>query len=145
MFPFPVAFSDHTPGWEMDIAALALGVSMVEKTITLDRTTPSVEHMFSLEGKELSQFVRSIRDVEIALGNPRRVLSEVELKRREAVRRSAFLRNEKRAGDVIVVSDIEFRRPGSGIQPPALQDLIGKRVATDCAAGTMLRWQDLIS
>ncbi len=144
MFPFPVAFSDHTPGWEMDIAARALGASMVEKTITLDRTIPSVEHMFSLEGEQLGQFVRSIRELETALGNPRRVLSPTEMKRRDSIRRSAFLRHAKRAGDMIADGDIEFRRPGTGIQPSALNSLVGKRVSKDVMAGTMLRWQDII-
>lgn len=143
MFPFPVAFSDHTPGWEMDIAALALGASLVEKTITLDRTTPSVEHMFSLEGAELAAFVRSLRDVEIALGRPRRVLSETELKRRDMIRRSAFLRADKRSGDRLTIADVEFRRPGTGIPPSAAGGLIGRKLVKDLAAGTMLRWQDV--
>lgn len=143
MFPFAVAFSDHTPGWEMDIAAVALGASLIEKTITLDRTTPSVEHMFSLEGGQLAEFVRALRDVETALGGPRRVLSETELKRREAVRRSAFLRGAKKAGETLELDDVEFRRPGSGIQPPFLDRLLGMRMARDLAPGSMLHWQDL--
>ena len=53
-FSYPVAFSDHTPGWDMDIAALALGANLVEKTITHDRLTRSVEHIFSIESVEIS-------------------------------------------------------------------------------------------
>lgn len=68
MFGVPVAYSDHTPGWIMDVAAVSIGANMVEKTITLDRATPSVEHIFSLEGKELVEFVNAIREVESAMG-----------------------------------------------------------------------------
>lgn len=143
MFPFPVAFSDHTPGWEMDIAALALGANLVEKTITLDRTTPSVEHMFSLEGSELGVFVKSLRDVEIALGKARRELSDAERKRRDLIRRSAFLRVAKRSGEPLTESDVEFRRPGTGIPPTSASELIGKKLVADLAAGAMLRWQDV--
>jgi sialic acid synthase SpsE len=76
VFGFPVAFSDHTPGFEMDIAAVAMGANMIEKTITLDRTTPSVEHMFSLEPHEMARFVHTIREVEAAMQGRRRVMDD---------------------------------------------------------------------
>ena len=81
MFPYPVAYSDHTPGWDMDIAAVAIGANLVEKTITEDKTTRSVEHIMSLEPGEMKTFVKVIRDLEIAMGSNRRVLHEEELKR----------------------------------------------------------------
>ncbi len=93
MFPFPIAFSDHTPGWEMDIAAVALGAKLVEKTITEDRLTRSVEHIMSLEPNDMKEFVTSIRDIEKALGNKRRYLSNEEHQKRRAIRRSIFLKN----------------------------------------------------
>lgn len=143
MFQFPIAYSDHTPGWEMDIAAVALGANLVEKTITLDRTTRSVEHLFSLEGSELGEFVKAMQDVETALGQPRRTLQPAEIDRRNAVRRSAFLRQFKRAGERLIESDIEFRRPGSGIPPTELDRIVGKRLRADMPAGAMLSWQGL--
>jgi len=142
MFPFPVAFSDHTPGWDMDIAALALGANMVEKTITKDRTTPSVEHVFSLEGDQLSAFIHALRDVETALGQTRRMLSPIELERRNKVRRSMFSKRSMRAGDVVKEADIEFRRPGTGLQPDFLGSVISRQLATDVQAGHMFSWQD---
>jgi N,N'-diacetyllegionaminate synthase len=142
MFPFPVAFSDHTPGWDMDIAALAVGASMVEKTITKDRTTASVEHSFSLEGGQLPVFIQTLRDVETALGQPRRVLSDVEMERRTKYRRSMFAKNDLRAGDVLSEKGIEFRRPGTGLQPDFLDGVLGKRLIADISAGHMFTWQD---
>jgi sialic acid synthase SpsE len=143
MFPFPVAFSDHTPGWDMDIAALSLGASMVEKTITMDRTTPSVEHIFSLEGKQLPDFIRVLRDVETALGQPRRILSEVELERRKKYRRSMFAKRDLHVGETLSERDIEYRRPGTGLQPDFLDSIVGKLLIVDVAAGQMFTWQYL--
>lgn len=75
MFDYPVAFSDHNPGAAMDIAAAALGVNMLEKTITLDKTIKSPEHIMSLEPDEVLNFVQTIRNVETALGTKRRFMS----------------------------------------------------------------------
>ena len=74
MFPFPIAFSDHSPGSDMDVAAVALGVDLVEKTLTEDRTTPSIEHIMSIEPHEAAAFVKLMRDVQKAMGQPRRIL-----------------------------------------------------------------------
>ena len=142
MFPFPIAFSDHTPGWDMDIAAMALGAKLVEKTITKDRTTPSVEHIFSLEGVELANFIRAIRDVETAFGDPRRVLSQKELEQRKKFRRSMFAKRNLSAGEVLSQNDIEFRRPGTGLQPDFLEGVLNKRLSADVFAGHMFGWQD---
>src|SRR5437588_1146257 len=120
MFPYPAAFSDHSPGWDMDIAALCLGANMLEKTISLDRTTPSVEHIMSLEGTEIPGFVRAIRDLEAAFGSPRRVMQEAEIRKRDLVRRSIFLKRAMRAGETLSAEDLDYRRPGTGIAPSDL-------------------------
>jgi N,N'-diacetyllegionaminate synthase len=138
MFGVPVAYSDHTPGWEMDVAAVALGANLVEKTITLDRTVRSPEHIFSLEPQDAKAFIGTIRDVETALGEPRRILSPAELEKRKLIRRSAFLRTQKQAGEAIVEADVEYRRPGTGLWPAAFSLFEGRLASRDLAAGTML-------
>lgn len=143
MFPYPVAFSDHSPGWDMDIAAVSLGANMVEKTITLDRTTPSVEHIMSLEGDDIRRFVGVIRDLEAAFGSPRRVMHEAELRRRDMVRRSAFLARDVAAGARIRAADIEFRRPGTGIPPSEAARVLGRVLAVAKREGEMLHYEDL--
>lgn len=142
MFGLPTAFSDHTPGWEMDIAALALGADMIEKTITLDRTTRSVEHCFSLEKAEMPKFVRAMRELEIALGSPRRIMSDAERIKRLGARRSCFIKTKVNIGDIISESLLDFRRPGSGIPPNELPNLIGKKLRVEKEAGTKLEWKD---
>ncbi len=143
IFPYPVAFSDHTPGWEMDIAAVALGAHLIEKTITLDRTQRSAEHMMSLEPPEMAGFVRIIREVEIALGTERRLLSPEEREKREGVRRSAYLVRDVRQGEKVQRADFEFRRPGYGIKPHEYENIIGLTYARDLQRGHMLGYGDL--
>jgi N,N'-diacetyllegionaminate synthase len=143
LFPdFPIAYSDHTPGWEMDVAAVALGANLVEKTITTDRATRSVEHIFSLEPDDMKRFIRTIRDVETAMGLPRRVLHPEEREKRKNYRRSAFLSRSVKKGDRIAVDAIEFRRPGHGITPNLFESMSGMRYAHDLETGHMLTLAD---
>jgi N,N'-diacetyllegionaminate synthase len=143
MFGLPVAYSDHTPGWEMDIAAIALGANMVEKTITEDRTTRSVEHIFSLEPADMARFVRIVRDVEAAMGLTRRILAPEEKKKRDNYRRSIFLAAPVRAGSRVADAKIEFRRPGHGYGPERYEELSGRIFRKDLPAGHMVALDDL--
>jgi sialic acid synthase SpsE len=144
MFPgFPIAYSDHTPGWEMDIAAVARGANLVEKTITIDRTTRSIEHLFSLEPHEMRNFVKTIRDVEKGLGKTRRVLHPEEIKIRLRGRRSAFLKYSVALGKTLSIEDIEFRRPGYGIAPNMIEQLPKLKYVRDLDAGHRLSFSDL--
>lgn len=143
MFQLPIAYSDHTPGWEMDVAAVALGANLVEKTITLDRTIRSPEHLFSLEPQDMSRFVTIIREVEIALGVPRRIMTPVERQKSLAVRRSCFYAQNLPKGTVLTEAMIEYRRPGFGIPPHEFERVIGCAVQRDCATGELIDWSDL--
>jgi sialic acid synthase SpsE len=143
MFGLPIAYSDHTPGWDMDIAAIALGADMVEKTITHDRTTRSVEHMFSLEPADMAAFVRAVRDLETALGGTRKRLSETELRNRVAIRRSAHLKRAVAKGELLEDTVIEFRRPGHGIGPHEIEMFLGAAFSRDMRQGEIVRATDL--
>jgi sialic acid synthase SpsE len=144
MFPFPIAFSDHSTGWEMDIAALALGANMLEKTITEDRCTRSVEHIFSLEPDEASEFVKSIRCIETAFGNRRRILHADERQSRLKVRRSVYLKQDVRQGDRLTEELVEFRRPGIGMSPDRFESVVGQRFAKDLTADHLVLANDLL-
>ena len=118
MFPsYPIAYSDHTPDADMDIAAVALGANLVEKTITFDRCTPSVEHIFSLEPDEMTSFIQRLRSLELAMGLSERKLSEVQIQKRKLLRRSPYLVSAAQAGDSLNDLSIEFRRPQIGMSP----------------------------
>jgi sialic acid synthase SpsE len=127
----------------MDVAAVALGANLVEKTITEDRTTRGVEHSMSIEPPEMTKFVEQIRYLEVAMGDNRRSLSSQEIEKRTAVRRSVFMRSHGLKGQKVSDCDIEFRRPGYGI-PPSDFDRIEDAVLTcDVSAGEMLNWSDI--
>jgi N,N'-diacetyllegionaminate synthase len=144
VFGCPVAFSDHSVGWDMDIAAVAVGANMVEKTITEDRTTRSVEHVMSLEPQDMKQFVQIIRNLEIALGNSRRVLTDNEKVKRDAIRRSIHVSRDLPEGHVLTEADIDYRRPGTGIPPNNLNLILGKPLKHPLDAGVRIHLEDLI-
>ncbi len=143
MFPHPIAFSDHSPGWVMDVAAVALGADLVEKTITEDRTTRSIEHMFSLDPPDMAAFVETVRQVEAALGSPRRVLHPEERQRRRAIRRSAHLEAPVKTGQRLDEAQLLFRRPGFGVGPDEVESLGERRFRRDLPAGHVLTVGDL--
>lgn len=143
LFGCPVAFSDHSPGWDMDIAAVAVGANMLEKTITEDRTTRSVEHIMSIEPADMARFVEVIREVEIALGAKRRVFTEEERRKRNGVRRSIHLAQALPAGHVLTEADIDYRRPGTGISPDRLGEVLGRALALPLEQGKQLSLGDL--
>lgn len=141
MFPhYAIAFSDHSPGGDMDIAAVALGADMVEKTITLDRTIKSCEHSFSLEKKAANQFVESIRAVEVALGAPRRTIPADIQEKRRIGRRSPYSIKSLSAGTVIQAEDFDFKRPGFGITSEEFQYFIGKILKKDLSDNERLTY-----
>ena len=143
LFECPVAYSDHSPGCDMDIAALAIGADMIEKTITEDRTARSVEHIMSLEPLEMGQFVKTIRELEVALGGARRILSDVERKKRDALRRSLHIVDNLPAGHMLTEADIDYRRPGFGIPPDKIVEVLSKVLNREMSAGQVLNWSDL--
>lgn len=140
-FPqYPIAYSDHTPEADMDIAAVALGASLIEKTITFDRCTPSVEHIFSLEPADMRSFIQRIRDVELALGTASRVLTSEQKDKRSRIRRGAYLVKDVSAGDQVSLDDLMFMRPCNGLAPDVLDQLIinGCCYAEDLKSGSQL-------
>ncbi|HDH08783.1 MAG TPA: N-acetylneuraminate synthase [Gammaproteobacteria bacterium] len=143
MFNYPVAFSDHTPGWEMDVAAIALGANLVEKTITEDRMTRSVEHIMSIEPVEMKSFIQTIRELEVALGSNRRIMSNEEKKNILAIRRSVFLKQDVKKGQLLKDAIVEFRRPGYGIPPDRYEELLEFSFTQDLKTGHQLVLKDL--
>lgn len=138
MFPYPIAFSDHTPGSTIDIAAVALGVNILEKTITLDRCIRSPEHIMSLEPHEARSFIQTIRDVETALGSPRRIMTATERALPPVARRSVIAARDIEAGELLTQDMLDYARPGDGLPPHLDYLILGKRCRTDHAQGERL-------
>jgi len=142
MFGCPVAFSDHTPGWEMDIAAISLGADMVEKTITLDRTTRGPEHQFSLEPADMKSFVSSVRRLESALGGGRKTWTEKGRSLALKVRRSIVLAESVKKGDALTPELLDYARPGTGLSPDLVEEVVGRSCLKDLEQGHILDWGD---
>ncbi|RVU36763.1 N-acetylneuraminate synthase [Hwanghaeella grinnelliae] len=140
---YPVAFSDHSPGWDMDVAAVALGANLVEKTITKDRMTRSIEHIFSLEPQDMAAFVQLMRDLPTALGSSRRIMQPVELEKREIARRSTYLAEDTPAGRKLKDCALDYRRPGGGLAPDQAEALGEQSLRTDLPAGHKVMPGDL--
>jgi sialic acid synthase SpsE len=144
MFNCPAAYSDHSPGFDMDIAAVALGANLVEKTITEDRTTRSVEHIMSLEPQDMKAFIQTIRDVEVAMGQTRRVLHDHEKKSRLNIRRSTILKEPIKQGQCLRDAQVVFKRPGYGIAPDQYETMLDHVFTKDLPASHVLSSHDLI-
>jgi len=138
-----VGYSDHTPGDETALAAVALGACVVEKHLTLDRSLPGPDHAASVEPSELKRLVDSIRVVERALGSGVKEPSDSELATRDAVRRSLTAARALPAGTVLTEDALVAVRPGTGIPPNCRGELVGRTLTRAVAEGEQLAWEDV--
>jgi N-acetylneuraminate synthase/N,N'-diacetyllegionaminate synthase len=139
----PVGFSDHTKGQAVAIAAVALGAAAIERHFTLDRNLPGPDHRASLEPAELTAMVRDIRLTEAALGHGRKVPQPSELENRAIVRKSIAAARDLAAGAVLQAADVVMLRPGTGLAPAVLPQLLGRTVRVAVASGTLMSWEML--
>ena len=142
-FKYPIAFSDHSPGYDTDIAALAIGSNMLEKTITEDVTYPSVEHMLSIEKNEMKKFVSTVRFIEDAMGLYQRSLTKEEINKRDKIRRSLFLHRDVKKGEVLKKVPHFFARPGDGITPELFNKFKNFKFKKDLVKNTKIKSRDL--
>jgi N,N'-diacetyllegionaminate synthase len=142
-FGVNVGYSDHTQGIEVPLAAVALGAKIIEKHFTLDKRLPGPDHKASLEPAELMWLVKSIRNIETALGRPEKVVTASEFKNLVVARKSIFLSKELKKGDTIKLKDLVMKRPGSGISPMKIETVIGKELLIDVEADTLLQYHFL--
>jgi N,N'-diacetyllegionaminate synthase len=130
-FGVSVGYSDHTTGIAISIAAAALGATVIEKHFTLDRALPGPDHKASLEPDELVALVKSIRNIEIALGDGSKVPSNGENKNKLIARKSIVARQDIRSGDSFTIDNLTTKRPGTGISPMKWHEILGKTATRD--------------
>lgn len=131
VFKLPVGFSDHTSGIAIAIAAAARGAVIIEKHFTLDRNLPGPDHKASLEPEGLGSMVRSIREVEVALGDGVKQPTASELKNLSVVRKSLVAKSGVKAGEVFTAENLDAKRPGGGVSPMEYWDLLGRKAMRD--------------
>lgn len=139
----PVGMSDHTMGWEVAIAAVALGARVLEKHLTLSRGLPGPDHQSSLESAEFTVMMEQIRRVESALGNGVKRPMPSELDTRSVARKSLVTVRALAQGERLSEADIVIKRPGTGIEPHWLKEVIGREIERAVAADEPLSWSDL--
>ena len=126
-FDINVGYSDHTEGIEVSIAAAAMGAEIIEKHITLDKNMPGPDHKASLEPKEFIDMVRSIRNIEIAIGTGIKKPSQSELANIKVARKSIVAANDINIGDEFTFNNLCIKRPGDGLPPNMMKYLIGTK------------------
>ena len=136
-FGVKVGLSDHTVGHEVALAAVALGASMVEKHFILDRSIGGPDAAFSMEKEEFAAMVRAIRHVEKALGSVTYPTDPATIPGR-AFSRSLYIAQDMKAGEVFTPRNVRSVRPGYGMHPKYLPEVLGRRIARDAQAGERL-------
>ena len=126
-----VGYSDHTLGITVPIAAVALGAEVLEKHFTLDKSVPGPDHKASLEPCELKAMVDAIRDIEAALGSPRKEVSPSERDNVAVARKSIVAAVPIKAGDRFTPGNITAKRPGRGLSPMLWDKVIGAKAKRD--------------
>ena len=137
-FNVPVGFSDHTLGIDISLAAVALGASILEKHFTLDPTLPGPDHRSSLSPGELNRMISGIRTVEAALGDGIKRPTPLEMNTRDVARRSLTAAHPLSAGNEIAPADIAIRRPGTGLPPAMLTEILGRHLRVDVPDGALI-------
>lgn len=124
-------YSDHTQGIEVPIAAVAMGATIIEKHFTLDKNMEGPDHKASLEPNELKQMVKSIRNIERAIGSDVKKPSQSEQNNRLVARKSIVAATNIKKGEILTPENLTVKRPGTGISPMKWYDVIGQAAVRD--------------
>ena len=143
-FNVDVGYSDHTLGIEASIAAVALGATIIEKHFTIDRQMAGPDHKASIEPLELKQLVTCIRNIEKGLGNGDKKPTISEMKNITVARKSLHTVLSIKEGEILTPNMLTSKRPGNGISPMKIDEIIGKKVNKTLPADYLLSLDDLL-
>ena len=137
-FSLEVGYSDHTKGIEVPIAAAALGAAVIEKHFTLDKNMEGPDHKASLEPGELAEMVRTIRNIEKALGDGVKRPSNSEEKNKPIARKSIVAQKAIAKGETLTADNLTVKRPGEGISPMQWEKVLGTKAIRDFEPDEMI-------
>ena len=143
-FGLPVGYSDHTEGIEISLAAVALGATVMEKHFTLDKMLPGPDQAASVEPHELRALVMGIRNINVAMGNGKKIPWPVEIEVAKVARKSIVSAIAMSAGHVLRYEDLTAKRPGTGILAMDVDLVVGRKLARDVTNNALLSWPDLV-
>lgn len=127
----PVGLSDHTRGWECDVAAAALGASVIEKHFTLDKTMEGPDHKASLEPDEFKAMVQAVRNIEVAMGEGHKCVTPSEAKNMAIARKSIVAARPIKKGEEYTTENLTTKRPGDGVSPMRWYEVLGQKAKRD--------------
>lgn len=142
-FQVKSGLSDHTLGNIAPIVAVTQGASMIEKHFILERSIGGPDCSFSMEEKDFSQMVKDVRMAELSLGKVTYELTE-KMKGSRSASRSLYVVEDMKSGDLITENNVRSVRPGFGLHPQYLKQLLGKRVNQNLEKGTRMDWKYLL-
>jgi len=141
-FDIPIGFSDHTVGIEISLAAVALGACVIEKHFTLDKNMEGPDQKLSLDPSEFSNLSKKTRLIEKAIGKPRSTIIKSEVKFRENMQKSLGTTQNISPNTIIKRSMISSFRPGTGISPTMINNIVGRKTRKLVKNGSLLKWDD---
>ena len=145
LFPnIPVGLSDHTIGSEIAAASVALGSCMIEKHFTLDNKKMGMDNNMATEPKQFGDMINCCKNVYSAMGSTCRKILPEEMEQRSKMRRSIVAARKLKAGEVLCDTDLAVKRPGNGISVANKKELIGKTLAKDVEADTLILPEDIV-
>ena len=144
-FSLKVGYSDHSMGLEVSIAAVAMGATVIEKHLTLDRNLEGPDHKASLEPSEFHDLVKFIRNISVALGSNQKKISNLEYQNSLLVRKSIFAKQDIKKGELFTNENICLKRPGNGLTPMKWDELIGKPSPKNFKLDDLISFDDYLN
>jgi N,N'-diacetyllegionaminate synthase len=142
-YNLPIGFSDHTLSTVIPASAVALGAVVIEKHFTLDNNLEGPDHKMSLMPNKFKEMVINIREVETALGDGVKRITQNENQIRKVARKSIVAAMDILEGTIIEEDMLEIKRPGTGLEPKYIDDLIGLKSKRDIPRDNVIKWSDL--
>jgi N-acetylneuraminate synthase/N,N'-diacetyllegionaminate synthase len=143
-FNVPVGYSDHTEGWYVPLAAVARGACVIEKHITLDRNVPNAQDWKVSCGREdFKEFIEAVRCVEKSIGKYEKSPSTTEVENKKWARKSIVSRQSISLGTVITRDMLCTKRPGTGIPPERINEVIGRRSTKEIEEDVLIDWDQV--
>ena len=143
-FPFPIGYSDNGDSTLVDLVAVSLGATVIEKHFTLDKNSKGPDHSFSIEPNELKKLISQIRQIKQIKGNGIKSPQESEVPNINAIRKSITAKSDLQENQILTMNDLSIKRPASGIEPKFFNQVLGKKLKKFIKQDTPISWNDLL-
>lgn len=142
-FGLPIGFSDHTIGFSIPLASVALGACIIEKHFTTDKDLPGWDHEISANPFEMKIICEESANIQKSMGSFKKIVSEAEEAKKSKFRRSLVVNKNLPQGHVLTAEDIISKRPGTGISPDLIDQVVGRTLQSNVNEDTLLYWENL--